>query len=45
MLKFFFNKHKVANTGARRFSHEYLRNTLGLVQLQPLVHGFPSAKA
>jgi RNA-directed DNA polymerase len=23
------NKHKVANTGARRFSHEYLRNTLG----------------
>ena len=39
------NKHKVVNTGARRFSHEYLRNTLGLVQLQPLVHSFPSAKA
>jgi hypothetical protein len=38
------NKHKVANRGARRFSHEYLRNTLGLVQLQPLVHSFPSAK-
>jgi hypothetical protein len=33
------NKHKVANTGARRFSHEYLRNTLGLVWCAPHLSG------
>jgi len=39
------NKHKVANTGARRFSYEYLHETLGLVQLQSLVRSSPRAKA
>jgi hypothetical protein len=38
------NKHKVRNTGARRFSYEYLYDTLGLVQLQPRTHSLPSAK-
>jgi len=38
------NKHKVGNTGARRFSYEYLYDTLGLVQLQPRTHGYPRAK-
>jgi RNA-directed DNA polymerase len=39
------NKHKVRNTGARRFSYEYLHGTLGLVQLQPNARRLPSAKA
>lgn len=38
------NKHKVANTRARRFSYEHLYNTLGLVKLQSLAHSSPSAK-
>jgi RNA-directed DNA polymerase len=39
------NKHKVSNTGARRFPYEHLYGTLGLVQLQPSAHNLPSAKA
>lgn len=39
------NKHKVASTGATRYPHEYLYNTLGLVTLQARKHHFPWAKA
>ena len=40
------NKHKnPRNTGARRFSYEYLYNALGLVQLRSLARSFPRAKA
>jgi group II intron reverse transcriptase/maturase len=39
------NKHKISNTGARRFPYEYLYDTLGLVQLQSLARSLPRAKA
>jgi RNA-directed DNA polymerase len=39
------NKHKIRNTGARRFSYEYLYSTLALVQLRSRARSLPSAKA
>jgi hypothetical protein len=39
------NKHKISNTGPRRFPYEYLYDTLGLVQLQSLARSLPRAKA
>jgi group II intron reverse transcriptase/maturase len=40
------DKHKVSNTGGKRFSYEYLHDTLGLIRLQPMARrSHPSAKA
>ena len=39
------NKHKIRNTGTRRFSYEHLYHTLGLVKLRSLASSFPRARA
>jgi group II intron reverse transcriptase/maturase len=38
-------KHKVAGTGRKRYSDQYLHDELGLVQLSPRTHNLPWANA
>jgi hypothetical protein len=38
-------KHKQSGKGIARFPDEYLYQSLGLVRMQTLQHGFPWAKA